>query len=244
MLENHGFQSKKADLDSSFISATTYIYGPSKIKKDSIIDSFVVIGYPTRTKTQNLTHKYGEQQTFEYLYDKISTGAIIGEKSHIRPFTTIYETSLLENHVETGTNVVIRENCRIGSGSIIGSGTVLDSGVLIGKNARIQSSNFIPPKIVLGNNIFLGPGVRFANDTYPVSSRLATTIVEDNVIIGIGAIILAGITIGEGAVVAAGSIVTKDVSSSHVMMGIPARRVMTREEYDLKQKDYEISLSD
>lgn len=241
MPNNQGFQSKNALMESSFVSKTTCIYGPSKIKKNSIIDSFVVIGYPTRAKTNQITLKSEIQLPIEYLYDQISTGSIIGENNHIRPFTTIYETSLLEDHVETGTNVVIRENCQIGPGSIIGSSTVLDSGVVIGKNVRIQSNNFIPPKIVLGDNIFLGPGVRFANDLYPVSSRLITTIVEDNAIIGIGAIILAGITIGEGAVIAAGSIITKDVPSGHVMMGTPARCIMTREEYDLKQKNYETS---
>ncbi len=237
---NQGFQSKKAILESISIAKSTCIYGPSKIRRNSIIDSFVVIGYPTRSKTKDLMLK-DDDLSIENLYDKVSNGSVIGENDHIRPFTTIYENSLLGNHVETGTNVVIRENCQIGSGSIIGSGTVLDGGVTIGNNARIQSSNFIPPKIVLGNNVFLGPGVRFANDHYPVSNKLTTTIVEDNVIIGIGAIILAGITIKEGAVIAAGSIVTKNVPDNFVMMGIPAKRVMTREEYDVKQKTHETS---
>ncbi|MFX1282327.1 MAG: DapH/DapD/GlmU-related protein [Promethearchaeota archaeon] len=239
MSKNQGFQSKRAVMESSFISKTSCIYGPSKIKKKSIIDSYVVIGYPTREKIKQLPLNNEEQLDLENYYDKISIGSIIGESNHIRPFTTIYETSSLGNHVETGTNVIIREKCQIGSGSIIGSGTVLDSGVMIGKKARIQSNNFIPPKITLGDNIFLGPGVQFANDTYPVSRKLVKTIVEDNAIIGIGAIILAGITIENGAVIAAGSLVTKNVPSGHVMMGTPARCVMTREEYDLKQKNYE-----
>jgi acetyltransferase-like isoleucine patch superfamily enzyme len=243
MPENQGFQSKKAVLESTSIAKSTCIYGPSKIGRNSIIDSFVVIGYPIRAKTKGIM-QLNEVLSIENLYDKNSKGSIIGENNHIRPFTTIYENSRLENHVETGTNVIIREKCQIGSGSIIGSGTILDSGVSIGKDARIQSSNFIPPKIILGDNVFLGPGVRFANDPYPVSSELTKTIVEDNVIIGIGAIILAGIKIEERAVIAAGSIVTKDVPSNHVMMGTPARRVMSREEYDMKQKTYETSLSD
>ncbi len=242
MTEIQGFQSKLADITSQFITTTACIYGPSKIKKNSIVDSFVIIGYPTRAKIQKILSQQRKRSSVESLFDEISTGSMIGESNHIRPFTTIYETSSLEARVETGTNVVIREKCHIDSGSIIGSGTILDSGVSIGKNARIQSNNFIPPKITLGNNVFLGPGVRFANDTYPVSSKLATTIVEDNVIIGIGAIILAGIIIEEGAVIAAGSIVTKDVSSSSVMMGTPARHIMNREEYDQKQKQYEKSL--
>ena len=240
MSNNQGFQSEKAILESAFIAKSSCIYGPSKISKNAIIDSFVVIGYPIRAKTKEIIERE-KTLHIENSYDEISNGSILGENNHIRPYTIIYENTTLESNVETGTNVVVRENCQIGSGSIIGSGTILDSGVTIGKDARIQSSNFIPPKIILGNKVFLGPGVRFANDSYPVSRKLTSTIVEDDVIIGIGAIILAGITIEEKAVIAAGSIVTKDVPRSHVMMGTPARRVMSREEYDIKQKNYETS---
>ena len=135
--------------------------------------------------------------------------------------------------------MIIREKCHIGSGSIIGSSTVLDSGVEIGKNARIQSSNFIPPKIVLGDNVFLGPGVRFANDKYPVSSKLISTVVEDNVVIGIGAIILPGLKIGMGAVIGAGSIVTENIERNSVVVGTPAKQIMTKEDYEKKKRDYE-----
>ncbi|MHA2226042.1 MAG: DapH/DapD/GlmU-related protein [Candidatus Hodarchaeales archaeon] len=241
MFKNLGFQSNKATLDSPFISQTSIIYGPSRIGGRSIIDSFVIIGYPTRAKTQRLFTEDTEQLSFEQKLDQVSTGSILRKKNHIRPFTTIYESSSLEEGVETGTNVIIRENCQIGKGSIIGSSTVLDGDVRIGKNARIQSQNFIPPRIRIGDDVFLGPAVRFSNDTYPVSKKLISTNVENNVVIGIGAIIISGITIGEGAVIAAGSIVTKNVSSNSVVMGAPARHKMTREEYNSKQKIYENS---
>ena len=60
--------------------------------------------------------------------------------------------------------------------------------------------------------------------------------VEDNVIIGGGVIILPDITIKENSVVAAGSIVTKDVPSDTVVSGFPAKFMMTRKEYEAKKK--------
>ncbi|MFX0170369.1 MAG: acyltransferase [Candidatus Hodarchaeota archaeon] len=236
-----GFHSQKSEVHTSLVASNVCIYGLSKIGKDSIIDSFVIVGYPIRLKTQNLISRGEKQTTLEEMLDKISTGSVIGKNNHLRPYTIIYESSILEDDVETGTNVVIREKCSIGKGSIIGSGTILDSGVIIGKHARIQSNNFIPPKISLGDNIFLGPGVQFSNDKYPFSSRLVATVVENDVIIGMGAIILPGIIIGEKAVIAAGSIVTKDVPRADVIMGSPAKRIMSRDEYNQKQKNYEVS---
>ncbi|UCE14066.1 MAG: N-acetyltransferase [Candidatus Heimdallarchaeota archaeon] len=243
MTENKKFRSKMASFNSAFIAASARIYGPSTINERTIIDSYVLVGYPKRGKSRDLFSK--EINTnLDNFFDEVSTGSIIGKKNHIRPFTTIYEDSSLKDNVETGTSVVIRENCHIGAGSIIGSGSVLDSGVSIGKNARVQSNNFIPPKITIGDNVFLGPCVQFANDKYPMSNRLISTFIEDNVVIGIGAIILGGITIEEGAVIGAGSLVTKNVPSNHVVIGAPARKIMSREEYDQKQKDYERSNSE
>lgn len=49
--------------------------------------------------------------------------------------------------------------------------------------------------------------------------------IKDNVWIGMGAVILKGVTIGENAVVAAGAIVTKDVPANAVVAGNPAKIV-------------------
>jgi acetyltransferase-like isoleucine patch superfamily enzyme len=244
MVNKQGYKSNKARIKSSFISKSACIFGSSKIDENSIIDSYVIIGYPVRFKTKKLSQTSSKNIILEESLNQISKGSIIGKNNHIRPYTIIYETSILEDQVETGTNVLIREKCKIDQGSIIGSNSVLDSGVLIGKNARIQSNNFIPPGIEVGDNVFLGPGVKFANDKYPVSNRLVKIKVENNVIIGIGSIILPGITIHQNAVITAGSIVTNDVNESDVMMGSPARRIMSREEYDQKKKQYEETKSE
>jgi acetyltransferase-like isoleucine patch superfamily enzyme len=232
------FISKYANIKSKSIAKSACIFGGSIIEENSIIDPSVIIGYPIRSKTKEIILK-AQGLPLEKLYDESSSGSKIGKRNHIRAFSTIYEDTQLEDDVETGTHVVIREKSIIGSGSIIGSATIVDGGVKIGKNARIQSHNFIPPKIIIGDDVFLGPSVRFANDKYPVSSRLIQTVVKDHAVIGIASIILPGITLGERSVVAAGSVVTKDVPNDTVVLGSPAIPIMTREEYDQKKTSYE-----
>ena len=58
--------------------------------------------------------------------------------------------------------------------------------------------------------------------------RRAKTVIEDDVWIGYGAIILRGVTVGRGAVVGAGAVVTKDVPAWAVSVGVPARVMRSR----------------
>ena len=53
----------------------------------------------------------------------------------------------------------------------------------------------------------------------------APVIIKDNVWVGMGAVILKGVTIGENAVVAAGAIVTKSVPPNAIVAGNPAQVV-------------------
>lgn len=52
--------------------------------------------------------------------------------------------------------------------------------------------------------------------------------IHDDVWVGLGAIVLSGVTIGEGSIIAAGSVVTRNVEPYAVYAGVPARRVASR----------------
>ncbi|GAB2771862.1 hypothetical protein GCM10027275_13330 [Rhabdobacter roseus] len=52
-------------------------------------------------------------------------------------------------------------------------------------------------------------------------------IIKDGAHIGIGAILMPGVTIGEGAIVGAGSVVTKDIPPYSIAVGAPARVIKT-----------------
>lgn len=86
-------------------------------------------------------------------------------------------------------------------------------------------------KVVIGRNCLIGPRVCFEtmnhNLRYEEGERRGgwskSIILEDEVWIGCGVIILQGVTIGKGAVVAAGSVVNRDIPPHTIFGGVPAK---------------------
>jgi acetyltransferase-like isoleucine patch superfamily enzyme len=122
---------------------------------------------------------------------------------------------------------IIRKSV-VGSDCTIGANAVVD-GSRVGDGCSIGSGAQIHPGVLIGDDVFIGPGVIFCNDAWPSVSKegfdlqpliegsFIVTVVEHNVNIGAGAIILPGVVIYEGAVVAAGATVTRDLMSGHIL---------------------------
>ena len=97
--------------------------------------------------------------------------------------------------------------------------------VEIGDFVKIESNCFIPTYTHIGSRVFLGPNVVLTNDKYPLrrreSYRPIGPVIEDNVSLGAGVVILPGVSIGAGSFVSAGAVVTKDVPPMTLVQGNP-----------------------
>ena len=226
-----GFISKRARVLGEVLGPSI-ILGESLIGEGTIVDQQVYVGYPKRSKL--LSNPKGLEEL-----DALSSGSRIGSRCVIRSQTIIYEEAEIGDKVEMGHGVMIREGSKIGSNTRIGSFTQLDGMVTIGSNVNIQSRVYLPHLTVIEDDVFIGPCTIITNDRYPVGKRLSGVRIERGAIIGAGAILIAGIRVSEGAVVAAGAIVTQDVPANKVVVGVPARIKMDREEYEEKKRRYE-----
>jgi len=110
--------------------------------------------------------------------------------------------------------------------------------VTIGKKCNIQAHVTISNECILGDNVFIAPNSSLLNDKYPKSNLLTAPIVKDNVVIGGGVTVLPSVVLGENSVIGGGSVVAASVPPGKVLMGVPAKEVMTKEEYEAKREAF------
>ena len=146
----------------------------------------------------------------------------------------------IADDVKLGTSVRLSKfinlyGCEIGDETKIGAFVEIQKNVTVGKCCKISSHSFICEGVVIEDNVFIGHGVTFINDSYPRAAtregnlqteadwKVERTVIKKGASIGSGATILANTSIGENAIVGAGSVVTKDVPPNAIVAGNPAR---------------------
>lgn len=107
--------------------------------------------------------------------------------------------------------------------------------------------------ITLGNNVHITKNVEFITHDggtllfrkeHPKLEITKPIKVGDNVYIGIGTIILPGVTIGNNVVIGAGSVVTRNIPDNVVAAGVPAKVKKNIEEYYVKIRSESLELGD
>lgn len=152
-----------------------------------------------------MSHQFSDTGAFNY----IDQTATIGERTKVWHFTIIL------------ADVVVGDDCNIGSRVEIGR------GCKIGNRVRISSGVFLPPNSVVEDDVFLAPGVLASDDRYPRANNpeyfAEPPYFEKGCSVGIGSVLLPGVRIGAGAMIGAGSVVTRDVPPKGHVRGEPAR---------------------
>ena len=138
-----------------------------------------------------------------------------GDNLHLGARTRIWapERVTLGNHVYVGKDVHIEANCEIGDYCLIANRVAI-----LGRHDHDFSA--------IGFPVRYAPWV--GSRRFPSQYASEKAIIESDVWLGYGAIVLTGVIVGRGSIVAAGSVVTKDIAPYSIAAGVPARVIGQR----------------
>ena len=148
----------------------------------------------------------------------------------------VHPSSFVDDGAVVGTGTKIWHFCHVMAGAVIGprcslgQNVVVMPGTKLGTNVKVQNNVSIYEGVELEDDVFCGPSCVFTNVSTPRSHvsrkhEYRRTLVRRGASIGANATIVCGITLGEYAFIGAGAVVTSDVPSYALMVGVPARRV-------------------
>jgi phosphopantetheine--protein transferase-like protein len=124
-------------------------------------------------------------------------------------------------HTGQGGNIVIGPRSSVHPGCYL---IAYKSSIRIGADVQIASNCAFYPY-----NHGFAPGTLIADQ--PLTSR-GDIVLEDDVNIGFGVVVLDGVTIGKGAAVGAGSVVVQNIPPGAIAMGVPARVLRMRSDFE------------
>jgi acetyltransferase-like isoleucine patch superfamily enzyme len=150
-----------------------------------------------------------------------SSHLLLDSKSKVMKygFVTVLDNSTFQS----GKNLCICQGCEI----ILtpGAKLIIQNDVYIGSHSNIRCSGIIS----IGNNVRIAQNVSIIDSNYNLGNGIIgelspnSVIIEDDVWIATGSIILPGVVISRGAVIGAGSVVTKNIDAYTLWAGNPAK---------------------
>jgi sugar O-acyltransferase (sialic acid O-acetyltransferase NeuD family) len=107
----------------------------------------------------------------------------------------------------------VGSDVKIGLGTLIAPGTVIQNAVIIGKHTIINTSASVDHDCEIGDYCHIAPN----------TTLCGAVKIGDGTMIGAGSVILPGIRVGESCIVGAGSVVTRNIPSHSKVFGNPGK---------------------
>jgi sugar O-acyltransferase (sialic acid O-acetyltransferase NeuD family) len=122
---------------------------------------------------------------------------------NVELITAVHPSATIAGSAILGRGVVVAAGCRVNPDAYVGEGTILNTGTVVEHDCRIGNFTHLSPNVAMGGGSGLG----------------------DYSWLGMGSVVIHGVTVGSGCIVGAGAAVIQDVRDWVVTVGVPAHVV-------------------
>ena len=154
----------------------------------------------------------------------------------------VHPTAIIDEGAQIGDDsrvwhwAHVCSGAKIGKGVSLGQNVFVSNNVTVGDRCKIQNNVSVYDNVHLEDGVFCGPSMVFTNVYNPRAlierkEQYRDTLVKKGATLGANCTIICGITIGEYAFIAAGAVVTQDVKSYALMVGVPAKQIGWMSQY-------------
>ena len=157
--------------------------------------------------------------------------AVSGARTTLNFFA--HPKALIDEGVSIGKGTRVWAFAHVVKGAVVGEDcnvcdhTFVEGGVRIGNRVTVKCGVFLWDGLTSEDDVFIGPGAVFTNDSRPRSKKHLQSpvpiLLKEGCTLGANSTTLPGVTIGRWAMVGAGSVVTRDVPDYALVVGSPAR---------------------
>lgn len=184
------------------------------------------------TEAEKMANGYLWVDTEEYLQEQARAKDLMYEFNQSRPSEVKKREEIVKKLFGyVGENVCIQQPITIARGSLVSIG----ADTYINSNLTLVDDY----KITIGEGCLIAPNVVISTTGHPVDPVLRKkgmysfpVNIGNNVWIGMGAMILPGVTIGDNSIIGAGSVVSRDIPANVIAFGAPCRVIREFNEHD------------
>jgi len=150
---------------------------------------------------------------------------VVGDRVTIGTGVICYSHAVIGDDAWLADRAIVREGVVVGSNVRIGKQTIIEYEATVGRGSRIQAFTLIGERMVVEEDVFIGPHVVTVcdRDMKRAGDQVLAPCVKRRARIGGQSVLAPGVTVGVDALVLAVSVVVRDVPDHAVVGGHPAR---------------------
>ena len=193
------------------------VHADTLVGNNCVIDDAAVVGKPPLRSDAMAIAVAVDHPPLE-----IGSRAVIGTGAILFRGSSIGDGSLIADLAS------VREETHIGERTVIGRGTAIENRVTVGHRCKVEAGSFICAFSTIEDDCFVAPEVTFTNDNFlgrteERKKHYAGPVLRRGARVGANATILPGKVLEPEGLAAAGAVVTKNVATRTVVVGVPAR---------------------